>query len=651
MKKVVVWIGISAAAFASAETKSTKKDASLEIKRIGNVEELRKTYGLTAYGGVDLHNVKVAVLDRGFTTVTKSIEGEQDLQIIDGQLPPTAVIVERYNEIFGDQECPVRRLEDMEHGGVMAQTVWAMTGNNPLGPQFYLLNANGRKNFGCAIRYAREIAKVDIILFSQNFEYGGKFNGGGFLNALVDEATASGILWINAAGNYGNRVYNGPIPEKTTSLTLVSNASPNKVTITVTWPGSDSENVGTENDLDFEVFDKATGEKKPVTNVRQVRTLTKDLSDPPPPTPGDVFGAKKPVDSRTEDTNPFEQSTVVLGMTDDNKPKEYEIRIIRRGGSFNRTDKVRVTVMPIGDTSDTVIVDGKEVSRIEFKEAKDEKSIMIPGDNPNVVTVGDTNSYSAKGPTLDGRTKPEIVMKDSHVDLVTELAEGGTSTTPQGGTSHAGAMFAGWAAIGNGIRQKYNLPNLKREDVIRFVQSGKTASTTRNNLVEGSIPPGARVVSLQTVRDNYTLGGGLVDAVDQLTTDTAFMPFVAEDGSFILGVAKHPSTMTKLFPTFSAQEGTLDQWQFYVSLRAPNAEEATVSKAPIPFFVCAPTKPALEGGYRISRHLQPWEAWAGYSKSDFIEIRQVQFTTEKVAGTTVNNLFKAPSEKEIKAIR
>ena len=61
-----------------------------------------------------------------------------------------------------------------------------------------------------AVRYAIE-QRVDIILFSGSFEGGGNGDGRGPVNRIIDEATAAGILWVNAAGNYGRRVYNGPV--------------------------------------------------------------------------------------------------------------------------------------------------------------------------------------------------------------------------------------------------------------------------------------------------------------------------------------------------------------------------------------------------------------------------------------------------------
>src|SRR5256885_2009497 len=94
-------------------------------------------------------------------------------------------------------------------GRTLAQIVWAVTGFNPHGPKFYLLNANGPTMLRRAVRYAIE-AKMDIILFSGTFEGGGNGDGRGPINRIIADALAADIIWINAAGNYGGPVFNWP---------------------------------------------------------------------------------------------------------------------------------------------------------------------------------------------------------------------------------------------------------------------------------------------------------------------------------------------------------------------------------------------------------------------------------------------------------
>ena len=127
-----------------------------------------------------------------------------------------AVVVEHYDPDFvrrfklGDPDYRKPLDAANRHGRIMAQIVWAVTGSHPDGPRFYLLNANGPTMLRRAVRYAIE-QKVDLILFSGTFEGGGNGDGRGPINRIVADALAADILWVNAAGNYGRRVYNGPV--------------------------------------------------------------------------------------------------------------------------------------------------------------------------------------------------------------------------------------------------------------------------------------------------------------------------------------------------------------------------------------------------------------------------------------------------------
>ena len=167
--------------------------------------------------------------------------------------PPSAVVVEHYDPAssrrhpdLGDPDYRKPFEPGNRHGREMAQIVWAITGSDPRGPQFYLLNANGPTMLRRAVRYAIE-QDVDIILFSGSFEGGGNGDGRGPINRIVDEALAAGILWINAAGNFGGKVYNGPVRilrdgylrlgggTDIAALRFRNRLDENTVTVTLTW--------------------------------------------------------------------------------------------------------------------------------------------------------------------------------------------------------------------------------------------------------------------------------------------------------------------------------------------------------------------------------------------------------------------------------
>ena len=170
--------------------------------------DVRKQLGLVPeYENLrDVERIKIAVLDYGFD----GVDGTRPY------LPANTVVVEHYDPEFvrrhdlGDPEFRKGFAPGNKHGRVMAQIVWAVTGQSPSGPQFYLLNANGPTMLRRAVRYAID-QKVDVILFSSTFDGGGNGDGRGPINRIVQAATSAGIIWVNAAGNYGRRVYRGPV--------------------------------------------------------------------------------------------------------------------------------------------------------------------------------------------------------------------------------------------------------------------------------------------------------------------------------------------------------------------------------------------------------------------------------------------------------
>src|SRR3954469_15570314 len=235
--------------------------------RLIDAQGLRKRLGLVpeyeSFAGIE--TVKIAVLDHGFD----GVGGGR------AYLPGSAVVVEHYDPDFvrrhglGDPEYR-KALEPLNrHGRVMAQIVWAVTGSHPGGPKFYLLNANGPTMLRRAVRFAID-QRVDIILFSGSFEGGGNGDGRGFINRVVDDALGADILWVNAAGNRGRRVYNGPVRvlsdgylrlrdrSDVAALRFRNRVDENAVTVTLTWNDyRDAEDAGTDKDLDLYVEDWA----------------------------------------------------------------------------------------------------------------------------------------------------------------------------------------------------------------------------------------------------------------------------------------------------------------------------------------------------------------------------------------------------------
>lgn len=428
-------------------------------ERLGVLPEYRTVPGMTA--------LKVAVLDYGFEGIRSGRP----------YLPPSTVVVEHYDPEFirrfrlGDPDYRKPFEPGNRHGRVMAQIIWAVTGFNPEGPQFYLLNANGPTMLRRAVRLAIE-EHVDLILFSGTFEGAGNGDGRGPINAIVSEAIDAGILWINAAGNYGGRVYNGPVHvlsdgflrlrdgSDVASLRFRNRLDENRVTITLTWNDyRDQEDAGTDKDLDLFVEDWAgrrvgAGDKVQVTG---------------PVAPGS-----------NETRNPRERvvlTNLAAGPELANDPDyTYRIRIRSRRGRFGASDRIRVLLTADRDLYEAP---GDEAPRsgVTFTDASGEGEIYPPADHSLVLTVGDGSPVSSIGPTADRRVKPDAIVRDSRA----YFSDGEISA----GSSNAAAYVAGVAAVLRAAE-----PGLRPRHLLQLARLGDWAPSPRAAQTRAQQPMG-----------------------------------------------------------------------------------------------------------------------------------------------------------------
>ncbi len=396
------------------------------VARPVNADAARRALGLLPdYANVArLERVTVAVLDSGFEGVGPDRP----------YLPQSAVVVEHYDPEFvtrnnlGDPAYRKPFVPGNAHGRAMAQLAWAAAGNDPNGPRFLCLNANGPTLFRRAVRYAVE-AKADVILFSSTFEGAGNGDGRGPVNAAVDEAVAAGILWVNAAGNCGGKVYNGPVdvgpggflrfPGGLTALRFRNRLDENAVTLTLTWNDyRDAEDAGTSKDLDLSVEDgrgRVLGEGK--------------LPQVPAGRPAG--------DGETK--NPRERLTVA-DLPASPAGEEYRIRVSARNpAAFGPRDRLRVLLSAAKDSPFTDPATSQSAPAVEFLDATVGGELYPPADHAGVLTVGDGGKASAVGPTADGRAKPDVVVGES----VARFSNGEETA----GSSNAAAYFAGVLAV------------------------------------------------------------------------------------------------------------------------------------------------------------------------------------------------------------
>lgn len=474
---VVCVLGLLLGAPALAQTQATDARPG-PAARIANADDIRERLGLKAgYAGVTtaVESIKVAVLDYGFDGVETGRP----------YLPPGFTLVEHYDPGFvqkfnlGDPAFRKGFDPGNRHGRVMAQAVWAVSGSRPKGPKFYLLNANGPTMLRRAVRYAIE-QKVDVILFSGTFEGGGNGDGKGPIDRVVADAVAAGIIWVNASGNFGQRVYNGPVQilkdgylrlrdgSDVASLRFRNRVDENSVTVTLTWSDyRDQEDAGTDKDLDLFVEDWA-GRRVGSSEKVQVS--------------GDHASAAN------ESRNPRERVVLdnlpaVPEVTNDPE-YAYRIRVRWRRGNFTASDRIRVLVTAKLDAfADPT---GGPRAAVEFIDASKSCELFPPADHPLVITVGEETPTSSKGPTLDGRSKPEVVLDDATLAL--------TDGQVSAGSSNAAAIVAGAVVV-----LKAAEPRLKATDLLRLTRSDMSRASAA-----APARPAPRVATAVTVRPGMT---------------------------------------------------------------------------------------------------------------------------------------------------
>ena len=416
-------------------------------------KDMIKSYGIADYIELErvkqnLPHLKIAILERGFAGAEEG-----------GNLPEGTIIVNQYDEEMiaqydlnpGYDAPPVEEA----HGRRVAQLVWAMTGmKQDIAPQFYLLNANGYTNFRRAVRYAIQ-EKIDIIVYAQNWEYGGNFDGKGFVNATVNEALEAGITWINAAGNYGGAVYNGKIDSDKEGNVIFNKAkhTQNKdklfftmksddkdVRVLCVWNDfSDDRDYQAVKDLDLYVYEWTGNELGEL--VGQSRYAQVEI----PATQNAELADRQPSQLAREE----------VSLTGLRKDHQYAIMVRNVSENFGVKDCLRIIVHANNGV-------------LTFDDHTDGGEIMIPADNKGVISVGDLSENSSVGPTADFRRKPEVIlspwMAEGQTNVYSEMPYAVFSDdTVVAGTSADAAIFAGIVAV-----LKANKPSITRTEILQF---------------------------------------------------------------------------------------------------------------------------------------------------------------------------------------
>lgn len=363
--------------------------------------------------------VKIAVLDNGFN----------GFESAKGKSLPESTVYHKGPESEADKiKTP------SFHGLLMAQILVGVIEKSgaKLDYELHLFNTYGYTKFAGAVKTIIE-EKFDLVLYSQVWEFGGNGDGKGYINTLVNQALDAGIIWINAAGNFGRLMRIAPVDGKVDGQdewVLFNNAKGKtsdfaelecsgkkgdtcNLRLVAAWNDfKDQEGIGTDKDLDLILLDK---KGKSIGSSERVQKLTKsDVTMP------------------NDSLYPRELIETTIA------PGSYKIKIKVKSKNFSASqDKVRLTVSGIG---------------VFMKEVTEGETLLPPADNPGVIVVGaadDSQSSVSKS-----KAKPDV-----NIMSLVKLKDGSAPFA----SSNAAAMMAGIAALELGSGTAKNRETLTAE--------------------------------------------------------------------------------------------------------------------------------------------------------------------------------------------
>ncbi len=403
--------------------------ADVAIPSISNLQEIAKNLKLSQFKGKKFrHKLKIAVFDNGF----KGYEND-----VNKTLPKDTI----YHK--GKPSEADKNENSTYHGLLMAQILSLIVKNSVTEPNYelHLFFVYGHTKLADAVETVIK-DDFDLVLYSQVWEWGGTGDGKGFINTLVNKATTAGIVWINAAGNFGTRTRWAKIDGKTegTEEYVVFQNKKGKAedgaTITCRPPSGKTQcnlslvlawndfkediETGTDKDLDLVLLDS---KKTQVGIGDHNQVLVQDLAN--------------------------KNSSMIPRELIEQKIEKgtYTARVKLKSKNFSASqDRLRLTA------------DGEGIELAEFTRGE---SVLPPADNSTVITIGASDSADSSSNTKLG--KPELSLKS-----VIRLKDGSNPYS----TSTAAAMAAGVATLHLAVDT-----DRSREDVLKKLKTLNTKSS------------------------------------------------------------------------------------------------------------------------------------------------------------------------------
>ena len=331
--------------------------------------------------GHDGSGIKVAIIDTGFNITNPEIAGN---------------IVEHRSfwvgsTIAGDT------LEDTQHGTAVAEIIVDMAPDVDL----YLYNFETDVEFSNLVNHLISLGDVDVISMSILWPGAGPIDGTGAISKKVSQAKDSGILWINAAGNYAQEHWQGQFTDNDFDGYHDFGPGDNTLEIDVgagewldvilSWDDWDSPS----QDYDLYVVD--------AENSATIQSSTNNQGEGFPP-------------YESIEWDPIEDTTVQIKIKNYSSTRDVNFHLFTLGHDLNEGYQVAAS------------------------------SISAPADSPGSFSVGAYSTsdtlvrYSSQGPTDDGRIKPDI-------SGITGTSTSAYYPDPFGGTSAAAPHVSGAAVL------------------------------------------------------------------------------------------------------------------------------------------------------------------------------------------------------------
>ena len=345
--------------------------------------------------------IKVAVLDGGF----KGLAERQ----ASGDLPANVVT---------QDFCGGQLLGEEDHGTAVAEIVHEMAPD----AQLYLACVGTEVDLAAAEAWAKSQG-VTVINHSAGWEGPYRDDGGGPVGAVVADARANGILWVNSAGNEAMTHWSGSYAPNGSWHMWSPNGDMGNSFI---WP----------NGMDICGFLKWDEWPSGISDF--------DL--------GLLLSGSNSLLAVSEGNQGVGQPPFEAMCWRQTSGRDLVVFWAIRG--YRVTTSPRLDLVSWSPTLQYAVAAG---------------SIATPASSPAAFAVGalcwqsrGLEPYSSQGPTIDGRTKPDIVGHDS----VSGSTYGGFSSCPSAfaGTSASSPEVAGAAAL---VKQAY--PNLNPDQLKAYL--------------------------------------------------------------------------------------------------------------------------------------------------------------------------------------